>query len=256
MSSIPVSDQSNLSMARSIAYGLLATGFGDLGPQSWASLMEPTTWNVWPDILADSHAAAVGKLKLIRDRVRFPGGSEEAQSARARLFGHTARGVCPLYELEFGRGEVFQKSADLSDLQGFYSAFGLEIPIGRHERADYLPLECEFMQVLSSKEACLIENNDEAGVEIVRGAQRTFLEAHLGHWLPAFGRMVHERDPEGFHGALADFAIEFISAECERLGAACGPGLIELRNTDEEQETTMECVTSDFGAGCALNPPR
>lgn len=246
-------------LARSAAYAMLACALRYPEHEDWARLRDRSRWGEWPEILAESGEQVRDTLRHVQERLFSPdperGGVtlEEAQSAYVRLFGHTAKGPCPMYELEYGGGEIFARSADLSDLKGFYEAFGLQLVDGAHERADHITIELEFLSALASKQAYASEHDDETGLEILADAYRAFLEAHVGHWLPSFVHRIGEAAPGSFHAALADFARAFIECECRRFGAEIGPAMLELRPTNEREETIQACAVEDFGGSCPMH---
>jgi TorA maturation chaperone TorD len=159
-----------------------------------------------------------------------------------RLFGHTLRGkVCP-YETEYGGAHTFQQAQELSDLAGFYLAFGLKPSDARNERVDHIAHELEFLEFLSCKEAYAWEDDDEDMLAVTRGALKRFVGEHLGRFGRAFGRHLHEADTGGFYGGLGGLCAAFLSSECERQGTEVGPEVLELRSTEEE-DVPMACGT-------------
>jgi DMSO reductase family type II enzyme chaperone len=249
---------SEIALARGAAYGLLAHAFRYPDSKHWSHFTERERWNAWPEILTRECPEVGDALRHLQERLCSPDPArsvsiEEAQVAFSRLFGHTVKGACPAYELEYGAGEVFQRSASLSDLQGFYAAFGLELQGRAHERPDHVSVECEFMSVIAAKEAYARQERESEGLQTVRAAAKRFLEAHLGRWLPSLARRLGEADPEGFYGALGDFAASFIRSECRHHDVSAGPQLLELRSADEEEETTQRCAVGDLGSGCPLS---
>ena len=159
-----------------------------------------------------------------------------------RLFGHTLRGkVCP-YETEYGGAHTFQQAQELSDLAGFYLAFGLKPSDARNERVDHIAHELEFLEFLSCKEAYAWEDDDEDMLAVTRGALKRFVGEHLGRFGRAFGRHLYEADTGGFYGGLGGLCAAFLSSECERQGTEVGPEVLELRSTEEE-DVPMACGT-------------
>ncbi len=165
-----------------------------------------------------------------------------------RLFGHTLRGkVCP-YETEYGGAHPFQQAQELSDLAGFYLAFGLQPSDARNERVDHIAHELEFLEFLSCKEAYALEDDDEDMLAVTRDALKRFVGERLGHFGRAFGRRLHEADTGGFYGGLGGLCAAFLSSECERQGTDVGPEVLELRSTEEE-DVPMAC-----GSGSTVDP--
>src|SRR5918994_60084 len=149
---------------RATIYSALALAFHPPTDETVARIIEPE------NSAALSAAAALidldGKLNLVRaiDVLAAAGRAEAstlASSYRA-LFGHTARGIVAPYETEYGNEALFQQPQELGDLMGFYRAFGLAVRLDRHERADHISCECEFMSFLAMKEAYALEHWDAA----------------------------------------------------------------------------------------------
>jgi len=246
-------------MARSAAYGLLAQAFRYPDPRHWAMFSDRGRWQTWPEILNRNCPEAGAALRRVRERLLSSDPSrsasiETAQADFARLFGHAVKGECPLYELEYGAGEIFQRVARLADLKGFYSAFGLELQDRLRERADHVSVELEFMSVMAAKEGYAEQQQEAEGLNTVRESAGRFLEAHLAGWLPSLARRVVEADPVGFYGRLGDFAAKFMHSECVRYDVSVGPELLELRSADEDDETVQTCAAEQPGVGCTNTP--
>jgi DMSO reductase family type II enzyme chaperone len=169
--------------------------------------------------------------------------------AHGRLFGHTARGAAPPYETEYGEDSLWAPQREMSDLGGFFRAFGLRLDPRARERPDHIACECEFVMVLARKEARALALDDGAMAEATARAARLFLRDHLGRWAPALGRRLARLDPGGFHGVLGQFLSAVVSAECARAGAPVGPAFLRLRSA-EPDPTPAACgrlVTEEGG---------
>ena len=162
-----------------------------------------------------------------------------------RLFGHTARGTVTPYETEYGDDSLWQPQRDMSDLTGFFRAFGLTLRSDAGERPDHIACEAEFMAVLARKEAVALEIADNAMAEETARATRLFLRDHLGRWAPAFAASVARGDPRGFHGALGRLCATFVEGECRRLGVPTGPEFLRLRSAEPD----------DVPAACGPSAP-
>lgn len=249
---------SQVALARSAAYGLLALAFRYPEPGRWSFFVDRDRWQAWPETLARESAGVGEALRRFQEHFLSADPAraisvERAQVEFSRLFGHAVKSDRSTYELEYGAGEVFQRVARLADLQGFYSAFGLELQRRLRERADHVSIECEFMSIMAAKEAYAEQQGDRQGLATVREAAGRFLESHLGRWLPSLARRIGEADPEGVYGALAGFAAGFIRFECSHHGVSTGPRFLELRSVDEDEETVQRCAAEDFGKGCPMN---
>lgn len=88
-----------------------------------------------------------------------------------------------LYGAEYLAENEFQRAHMLSDIMGFYKAFGLDI---ENNRPDSLEAELEFMHYLIFKE---INAPDTEKASICRDAQNKFFNEHL---YPA-GKKIAER---------------------------------------------------------------
>jgi TorA maturation chaperone TorD len=134
-----------------------------------------------------------------------------------KTFGLLVSSVCPPYEMEYvGSKFDFQRSNTLSDVSGFYQAFGLAVSQEHPERPDHITLELEFMGHLLELErrATLEQSESESGsVETCREAQAHFLRDHLAWWLPAFARLLTRESSGKFFPAVGAFLAALIPAE-------------------------------------------
>ncbi|WP_133511145.1 TorD/DmsD family molecular chaperone [Candidatus Thiosymbion oneisti] len=95
-----------------------------------------------------------------------------------RLFeGNVA---CPINESGFIRRD---KGAILSDIVGFYRAFGFDISQKTGEKADHLIGELEFVVILL---VMLAMASEPKTTRITHEALGAFSFDHLGEWLPSF----------------------------------------------------------------------
>lgn len=243
---------------RSGVYGFLAAALRYPDCETLALLDEPGRWSGWSETLARTDPD-LGKL-LGDVRSNLPSGlpscRHDAQLAALQeshvvLFGHAVRGTCPPYELEYEGGDIPQKSNELADIAGFYSAFGMELNANAHERADHVAVQCEFMGVLALKAVYALETNNADAQQVVSDAQRSFLADHAGRWMPAVASRLTKADPEGFYGRLGRFLGEFIASECNRFGVRGGPHLLDLRSIDPERDAKIECGVETSCPGAA-----
>ena len=239
-------------LARSEAYGFLATALGypdrDLADMD----ASPDRWSAWKHALQRSFPTSAERLNRIR--ADLPESSDDdrmtaLKNVHTDLFGHAVRGRCPPYELEYIRSDIPQRASELADIAGFYEAFGMRMDARAKERSDHAVPECEFMGVLAAREAYAIENENEEARQILSNAQRAFLTDHLGRWLPALSTRLEEADPEGFYGKVGTFAREFIGDDCHRLGAVCGPEFLELSLADPRRDAEIQCGVEESCPG-------
>lgn len=143
---------------------------------------------------------------------------KELRRAHNRVFSLTVGGGIPPYETEYGHRDIFMKTQRMADIAGFYRAFGLEVPEGKHERVDFIGAELELMSWLVLKEDHARASGRQKEAAICRDAARKFLNDHLGCWAPFLGEQILKvEDSNSFYGRLALKLIDFIDAECERL---------------------------------------
>lgn len=210
---------------RSQLYRFLACAF--LYPdENW---LEEAPW------VADI-AQALGAPQLQIDDERLS--TDELQAEHRRVFGLTGS-LC--YETEYGLPHEFRQSQELADIAGFYRAFGFVMGGPVRERPDHLAAELEFMHALALKEAYALHNGAVEHAEICAGAQRVFIEGHLGQWIDLFAQSLAHNAHHGPYLALARFAAGFVADEAGRLGAH-----IEPRRLADVQHTP---VVTEFSCG-------
>lgn len=179
------------------------------------------------------------KSLLVADDIR--GFEDDMRRRYAALFGHAVRGACPLYEQEYGRGEIVQQASELADIAGFYRAFGLELGEAAMERIDHVSVECEFMSVLCAKEAFGLQSENAELSDTSNEGQRAFLRDHLTQWLPAFCSRVSKAESDGPYARAAALASAFLEAECSRFGITAGPTYLKLRPVDPQADVEISC---------------
>lgn len=201
---------------------------------------------------SDSVSASIRGLVEACDRFRGCPKAEVLADLRAeyaQLFGHSVRGSCPPYELEYGRSEIIQQTAELADLSGFYSAFGLDLRDSAFERGDHICVECEFLSVLCAKQAWGLHEGQTEIAETSWDAQRLFLRDHLARWSPALAHRVVAAEPVSFYGRIATLTSTLMQWECREFGIPLGPQWLELRPADPEKDAAIDCDTGGCGLG-------
>ena len=95
----------------------------------------------------------------------------------------------PLYETEYGRERAMFKANELSDISGFYKAFGFNLGGDglTKEMPDHLSVEFEFYSLLIMKSEHLAAVADTEGCDIVLDARKKFLKDHLGRFVHSIG---------------------------------------------------------------------
>ncbi len=256
----PLQTAIDLAMARSFLYRFLAQAYQDPAEDSWARMTEARCQH---DLNLAVHALASAGPQLVEAAVRLhsqfkPELFETFLAAYLTVFGHAARGRCPLNEIEYGdiKADPLFQPHRLADLAGFYRAFGLEIAEDADERHDHICLELEFMCVLAAKEAYSLEHQlDPEALSVCRDAQKRFLREHLGRWIPAFTRRLARLAGDTPLGALADFTRTFVEGDCARHSVVPGSEDLLLRPVNEAAESICNaCQAAPMSSG-ALNHP-
>ena len=242
----------DLAYCRSALYSALAIGFRFPAQDSLNRLLADESKGALNSAASVLYPARQPDLVSLIEAFPSAGAAAlAALSSRHRhLFGHTARGLIPPYETEYGNEALFQQPQELGDLMGFYHAFGLALKNNLRERPDHISCECEFLMFLALKEAYALEQAERDILAETRKAQKLFLRDHLARFLPTFAAKLQREDPAGFYGTLAELCLRLVSAECARLNISCGPANLGLRPADDSR-VPMACGS---GADCAAMP--
>ncbi len=193
---------------RSKVYSLLADGFSQVDKKLFESCKTGYI-AMWGEIAGsieggDEFLPHIEKLKKVLDSVDY----EELAAEHSRLFEPRSKLQVPPYETEYTLAEspqhALSQPAHLSDIAGFYKAFGLSISEDRPDRVDHVATELEFMHVLAHKEAIAIESDETEHMEIVRDAQRKFVSDHLGRWTCKFKDRLIEASGGNFYSVLGE----------------------------------------------------
>ncbi len=193
---------------RSKVYSLLADGFSQVDGKMFESFKNGYV-SIWSEIAGsieggEEFLPCIEQLKKVLDSVDY----EELVAEHSRLFEPRSKLQVPPYETEYTLAEspqhALSQPAHLSDISGFYKAFGLAISEERPDRVDHIATELEFMHVLALKEAVAVEGDEKEHFEIVRDAELKFMNDHLGRWTGQFRDRMAGADEGGFYIALAE----------------------------------------------------
>jgi TorA maturation chaperone TorD len=221
-----MAELADLSLARAVVARYLKQALRAPDPSSYRELFASRTAE------AVGRAAAVlgctepspEKLPLLSEMI----------ARHVRLFGHSLRGrVCP-YEIEYGKREPVLQAQELSDVGGFYRAFGLEPAPKIGERWDHVAVELEFVELLSMKEAFALETDQDEMFEVTRSALRRFVREHLGFFGIALGAALETEDPGGFYGRAGRLLRSYLAAVCRELGIPAGPPTLPLASIEDD----------------------
>lgn len=210
-----MADDRTEAVDRSRLYALLAIGFDRPGEE----LEELLTRGAFATDLREA-AATVDLEKEVEAVIEaLPESTDDIRDAYSGAFGFEGGGEVPIYETEYNTKTLLTSTHDLADIGGFYRAFGLELADGARERVDHLCIQLEFCSDLALRTATLSAAGDQEGVEVVRDAHRSFVEDHLGRWVPLFVESVYEEIQTPVYRELADLLEAFLEVEAARLDA-------------------------------------
>jgi len=229
----PLQSAIDIAMARSFIHRFLANAYEDPMPQTWRWLTQTINSLRAANVYAGQSLLASAEVLI---NALQPAGFDSFLNGYLAVFGHAARGSCPLNEIEYGdiKADPLFQPHRLADLAAFYRAFGLEVTADAGERQDHICLELEFMCVLAAKEAYALEHQLDADqLAQCRDAQKKFLREHLGRWTPAFARRLAAGTDEPTLRALAEFTRAFVESECARFAVNPGSEELALRPVDE-----------------------
>lgn len=205
------------SLRRAAVYRALARGFfypsGEVRVEVEQQLTDLMATNSgWPSGLAPLMQECLAAFKNTNP--------ELMEADYIRLFGPAAK--VPLIETAYGNAyRLLGKAANLSDISGFYLAFGIKPgQSGNHQESlpeDHLAVELEFMSLLNAKEAVALHEGWHEEAEITRDATTKFLREHLGAWLDIWSRQLAEAEPLEFYARQARAVIAMVQNDMDRL---------------------------------------
>jgi TorA maturation chaperone TorD len=193
--------------------GLTAAVRGEPGSggQMLDELRRATRWlgqdqvrleGVFADIARDPEALASG---MPHEYQRLFGKSIDRVSARESTYSWRTA------------SHMMETQHDLhQSLHSQYHQFGLK-PLPGWE--DHLAVELEFMAYLCQREAACWQAGQDKTARELRKQESTFMEQHLGAWVPEFTQRVLARQPHSFYGRMAHLAHLW-------LGLDHGPGYL------------------------------
>jgi TorA maturation chaperone TorD len=162
-----------------------------------------------PGPLQDVFAALSGAIPIDLDIAR---------DHHLALFPPIASQDAPGYETGYRGDGIFQQSALIADVAGFYRAFGLRAGGREMERPDHITVELEFMAVLARKEALALRHGSAENVSVCRDGSASFLSDHLGCWAPAFGRRARAVTASPWLGGIGEMLALWVEQDMEAMG--------------------------------------
>jgi TorA maturation chaperone TorD len=198
---------------RAVMYSVLSAGLAVPSPDRWsllASKLIPAALVIdLPDPLAD----------LVADvSVALPADVAAFREAHMMLFPPITSSDAPGYETAYRGDGIFQQTALLADIAGFYRAHGLRAGGVDRERLDHITVELEFMAVLTRKVIASLQGNELANAEISSEMATLFLRDHLGCWAPAYGHRVAAVSASAWYRALGALLAAWMDLELDSEG--------------------------------------
>lgn len=193
--------------------------------------------------LAETHARLfepLPALSELRDAIAAAP-SESLAVAQQRLFGGHVE-LAP-YEGSY-EDDTFRQARQLSDIAGFYRAFGAAAHGPSFERPDHAGCELEFLAFLAARRLSAVEDGDTAGASRCAEVESAFLRDHAGRWLPTFFRALTASASDAFHAALGRLGAETV--ECALRRRAIEPETIGARARRLSVEADrLDCAMGD-----------
>lgn len=171
-----------------------------------------------PLLLADEGVEMQEDLRTLVRRMTAPENILDLQSEYIAVFDN-GRDANPICETEYDRRRAMAKGNELSDISGFYHAFGFELDASAEgmEMLDHVAIEFEFYALMLMKLTHLREADDQQGVEIVEDGLKKFMQSHLGRFVGTISRRPGVAQSE-FFGPIFKWGAQLVEAECKRLG--------------------------------------
>jgi TorA maturation chaperone TorD len=234
-------------LARGALYGVIASALREPGSASFRTFETKEQHDALIEAINCMTGDSAERLHAAAEGIRTAAGSTSLGAKKAafvRVFGHTARGEVPPYETEYGTGGPFFQPQELSDIVGFYRAFGLDVDPSEHERLDHICCESEFMCFLCAKEAHALEAEDAAMAEEAARVQRLFMRDHFGAFARTVCANLANLSHAPWHAAIGEFGSALIESECKRLDVPLERAYLSLRSV-EDVEVPMACGSCD-----------
>jgi TorA maturation chaperone TorD len=149
----------------------------------------------------------------------FPDLTDEKEGMMAEYDRLFRAGKVWLYGAEYLVKNEFQRANTLSDIMGFYTAFGLE---PNQERPDSITCEMEFMYglILKRDRASHLPVDDQAKekIAVCLDAEKKFFAQHLEPAVVLIAEKIISQSENSFYVNIAKDMLEFLVSEREHFG--------------------------------------
>ncbi len=149
----------------------------------------------------------------------FPDLTDDKQNLMAEYDRLFRAGIVWLYGAEYLVKNEFQRANLLSDIMGFYTAFGMEPD---KERPDSITCEAEFMYGLILKRARAnqlpADNQAKEKIDVCLDAEKKFFIQHLEPAAVLIAEKIISQSENCFYVNIAKDMLEFLVSEREHFG--------------------------------------
>ncbi|MBF0296588.1 MAG: molecular chaperone TorD family protein [Magnetococcales bacterium] len=140
---------------------------------------------------------------------------EHLEEEHCRLF--QGRKLVSLHETSYGDARrIGGQPVELSDISGFYRAFGMQLAASNPDMPDHLCTELEFYSLLMVKQAYAADQEWAEEEAITADASGKFLELHMGRWLTPMLTGLREHGAGSVYAAWGDLLERVVNEECRR----------------------------------------
>jgi DMSO reductase family type II enzyme chaperone len=140
---------------------------------------------------------------------------EQLRVDYSRLFVGPFKLLAPPYGSVYLEGERRVIGDSTIEARNRYTEVGLNVSSDLKEAPDHIAIELEFMYFLIFKQIESIERSDfESAMGSLR-KQQSFLEDHLGAWVPEFADNVEENADTDFYKNLARVTRVFVQKDLQ-----------------------------------------
>ena len=131
----------------------------------------------------------------------------------ARLFIGPYRLLAPPYGSVYLEDNRIMGDSTL-DVRDYYESEGLDTII--KEAPDHIAVELEFVYYLLTKQIRAIKDADTQMLKSCEQKQNSFLQTHLGRWLPRLVEKIQENAQAEFYRTLANLTEKFIQNDLKK----------------------------------------
>lgn len=206
-----------------------------------------------PEELRADLAAAKESSRLLRGWADSVSAhiNEELAAEHNRLF---AQGVAVSpHESSYA---LIDKGVLLGQLAALYECLGVRTGGTEYATADHAGVELEFMALLCLKEALYLEEESAEAAEAlatVRAVRHTFLQDHLGRFVPLFATRLRSGSRHPFFRELASQLMEWMAAEARTEGIV-PDGISHHKLPVLESAEDTNAMSCPWASGDGLQP--